>query len=96
MPDITFSDDPLETRKRKARFRAWHRGTREADLLVGGFADRELAGFGEADLELFEALLSEADADIVQWVTGALAVPAHQENAVVRRMIEQARSSSTI
>lgn len=95
MSDTTFSNDPLEIRKRKARFRAWHRGTREADLVVGGFADRELAGMGEPDLELFESLLDEADADIVKWVTGELPLPAHQGNEVVRRMIEQARSLAT-
>ena len=95
MSDITFPNDPLEIRKRKARFRAWHRGTREADLVVGGFADRELAGLGEPELELFESLLNETDADIVKWVTGELPAPAHQENAVVRRMIAQARSLAT-
>ncbi|MHB2265135.1 FAD assembly factor SdhE [Aliihoeflea sp. PC F10.4] len=92
MSDITFRNDPLEIRKRKARFRAWHRGTREADLVVGGFADRELPSLANAELELFESLLGEADADIVKWVTGELNVPAHQDNAVVRRMIDQARS----
>lgn len=95
MLDTTFANDPLEIRKRKARFRAWHRGTREADLVVGGFADRELSGLGEPELELFEGLLNEADADIVKWVTGELPVPTHQGNDVVRRMIDQARSFAT-
>ncbi|MCO6390338.1 succinate dehydrogenase assembly factor 2 [Aliihoeflea aestuarii] len=95
MSDTAFNHDPLEIRKRKARFRAWHRGTREADLVVGGFADRGLAGLSEMELDLFEALLEEADADIVKWVTGELPLPAHQDNAIVRRMIDQARSLTT-
>jgi antitoxin CptB len=87
--------DPLDIRKRKARFRAWHRGMREADLVIGGFADKHLAGFDESQLGLFETLLGESDGDIVKWITGEKQVPPHQDNDVVRRMISDARSLAT-
>lgn len=87
--------DPLDIRKRKARFRAWHRGMREADLVIGGFADRELAAFGASELDLFESLLGESDGDIVKWITGEMPVPPHQDNEIVRRMITDARSLAT-
>jgi len=66
--------DP-EIRRRRLLFRAWHRGTREADLLLGRFAEAHLPGFDAAQLDGFEALLTEADPDIYDWVTGRLAPP---------------------
>jgi antitoxin CptB len=59
------------TRLARARFRAWHRGTREADYTIGGFYDRYHAGWDEADLVWFEALLEEEDSDILAWAMGA-------------------------
>src|SRR5690606_15595034 len=47
----------LSTRLGRARFRAWHRGTREADLMIGGFFDRYHAIWNAVELEWFEALL---------------------------------------
>ena len=64
------------TRLARARFRAWHRGTREADYTIGGFFDRYHAGWDEAGLAWFEALLEEDDADILAWAMGGLPAPA--------------------
>ena len=63
------------TRLARARFRAWHRGTREADYTIGGFYDRYHAGWDEADLVWFEALLEEEDSDILAWAMGAIPPP---------------------
>lgn len=57
----------LSTRLGRARFRAWHRGTREADLMIGGFFDRHHAAWSPAELEWFEALLEEDDVDVMAW-----------------------------
>jgi antitoxin CptB len=62
-------------RLRRLKFRAWHRGTREADYMIGGFFDRYGAGWGEPELAWFEALLEEDDVDILGWALGTLAVP---------------------
>ncbi len=59
-----------DIRQRRIHFRAWHRGTREADFLIGGFSDRYLAGFGAAELDWFEDLLAEQDVDIIAWAFG--------------------------
>ena len=59
-----------DTRLKRLRFRAWHRGTREADLLVGGFFDAFSASWNEAELDWFEALLEEQDVDIIMWAMG--------------------------
>lgn len=61
----------------RARFRAWHRGTREADFMIGGYFDRYHADWNEAQLAWFEALLDEDDVDIMSWALGTIAVPSH-------------------
>lgn len=58
---------------RKLHFRAHHRGTREADALVGGFFDHASAGWGLAEFEWFERLLEEQDVDIIAWAIGTQA-----------------------
>ncbi len=63
-------------RLRRLKFRAWHRGTREADYMIGGFFDRYHAAWGEAEIAWFEALLEEEDVDIMGWALGTLDVPA--------------------
>lgn len=64
-----------DDRLKRLSFRAWHRGTREADFLIGGFADRFAPGWGEADMAWFEALLEEQDVDIMTWAIGTAAPP---------------------
>ena len=65
----------FEGRKLRARFRAWHRGTREADYMIGGFFDHYHEGWGEDELAWFEALLEEDDVDIMAWALGTQEVP---------------------
>mgnify|MGYP001549999414 CR=1 FL=1 len=65
----------LAPRLARARFRAWHRGTREADYMIGGFFERHHQGWSEADLEWFEALLEEDDVAILAWALGGTEVP---------------------
>ena len=72
-----------ETRLKRLRFRAWHRGTREADLLIGGFFDAAGAGWGEAEMALFEELLEEQDVDIMAWAMATQVAPAHYEGSIL-------------
>ena len=60
---------------RALKYRAWHRGTREADMLVGGFFDAHHAGWGPHERALFAALLMETDVDIMAWAIGTQAAP---------------------
>ena len=66
---------PVSDRLRRARFRAWHRGTREADYMIGGFFDRYSPQWSDADLVWFEALIDEDDVDVMAWALGTLPVP---------------------
>ncbi len=62
-------------RLRRLQFRAWHRGTREADYMVGGFFDRYGAGWSDSEIAWFEELLEEQDVDIMAWGLGTADVP---------------------
>ncbi|MGY6632823.1 MAG: FAD assembly factor SdhE [Alkalilacustris sp.] len=66
--------DP-DARLRRVRLRAWRRGTKEMDLILGPWADAHLAGLSGGDLDRFEALLEENDQDLYAWVTGQSPVP---------------------
>lgn len=61
---------------RALKYRAWHRGTREADYMLGGFFDRYHAGWSDGELAWFEALLEEDDVDVMAWALGNAEVPA--------------------
>jgi len=60
---------------KRLRWRAHHRGTREADLLVGGFFDSHHESWGPAERALFAKLIEEQDADIIAWATGTAEAP---------------------
>lgn len=74
--------DP-EARLKRLKFRAWHRGTREADYMVGGFFDAHYAEWSAADMDWFEALLEEQDVDIIGWAMGTMAVPEQWEGPMM-------------
>ena len=75
-----------DDRLKRLRFRAWHRGTREADLLIGGYFDACSAGWGEAEMDWFEALLEEQDVDVMAWAIGTAAPPARFDGEMMRRL----------
>jgi len=60
---------PMDDRRKKLKFRAWRRGFREIDLILGGFADRRLAGLDESGVDAFERLLDAQDQDVYAWIT---------------------------
>ena len=65
-----------DVRLKRLRIRSWRRGTKEMDLILGAFSDAELAGLADAEVALYEDLLSENDLDLYQWVTGRGTAPA--------------------
>jgi len=75
-----------ETRLKRLRFRAWHRGTKEADLFVGGFFDACAAEWSDAEVDWFEAFLEEQDVDIMGWAMGTFAVPARWQGPMMDRL----------
>ncbi len=65
----------LQSRISRAKYRAWHRGTREADYMIGGYFEHHHRNWTEEQLAWFEALLDEDDVDVMGWALRAQAVP---------------------
>ncbi len=82
---MTYPDEDA-VRRRKISFRAWHRGTREMDLIMGRFADSELAKLDSSALDSFEALMEQPDPDLYKWVSGEVPVPADVDAAFLARI----------
>jgi antitoxin CptB len=77
----------LDVRRKRLLFRSWHRGTKEADLLLGSFAERHLGGFTPAQVERYEALLEADDADLLAWIAGRETPPPERESDVLRLLL---------
>ena len=84
----TNETPPFEDRLARAKFRAWHRGTREADYMIGGFFDAYAKDWGEAELEWFEDLLAEDDVDIMAWALKTQDVPARFQGELIDTMMK--------
>ena len=75
-----------ETRLNKVRIRAWRRGIREADLILGPFADRHAQDLTPAELDRFERLLEQPDHDLYAWILGVAPVPAAFDDEIMARL----------
>jgi antitoxin CptB len=64
-----------DARLKRLKFRAWHRGTREADYMIGGFFDRYHVSWDEAATTWFEDLIEEDDVEIMAWALGTQPAP---------------------
>jgi antitoxin CptB len=82
------SSQGLDVRRRKLLFRAWRRGVREMDLIVGRFADAAIDKFDEAELDDFERLIEAPNAELYAWVTGGRNIPANYDTTVLRQLID--------
>lgn len=76
----------LTPRLARLKFRAWHRGTREADYMIGCFFDRFHHDWSEEDILWFEDLLEEDDVDVMAWALGTQIVPDRFRGALMERM----------
>ena len=75
-----------EARLKRLRFRASHRGVREADLLIGGFFERHHAGWSDVEIDWFERLLEEQDVDIMAWAFGTAVPPERYDGDMMLRL----------
>ncbi|MEW5421785.1 succinate dehydrogenase assembly factor 2 [Amorphus sp. 3PC139-8] len=87
MSGTTRSSAGLDVRRRRLLFHAWHRGTRELDLLLGRFADAAIADLTDDELEAFEALLHVPDPELYGWIAGRTPVPDNWDGMLLRRII---------
>ena len=76
-----------DLRRKRLLFRAWHRGTREADLILGSFARAHLPRFDAGRLAQFETLLEVPDAELFDWIAGRAAPPPEYDTEVTRLLL---------
>ena len=73
----------LDPRLKKISYRAWRRGFREADLILGPFADQRVPDMCADDIAAFEVLLDQPDHDLYGWIIGRDTAPAAYEGPVL-------------
>lgn len=87
MPDIdSRPDDALAPARGRLIFRAWRRGFREADLVLGPFADQAVPTMDEAELAAFDQLLAVDDEYLYAWIIGRAPTPAEHDGPLMARI----------
>jgi len=86
MSGNSLSSAGLDARRRRMLFRAWRRGMREMDLVMGGFADLYLPAMSDVELDEFERLLDAPDPDLLGWITGETPTPAAFDTPLFARL----------
>ena len=81
-----LSSEGLDPRRRRLLFRCWHRGIREMDLVLGRFADTQLASLADHELNELERWLDVPDQQIFAWVNGMEPVPANYDTPLFHRL----------
>ncbi|MEX1148227.1 MAG: succinate dehydrogenase assembly factor 2 [Sphingomonadales bacterium] len=79
----TPAAEHIDNRRKRLYFRSWHRGIKEADILLGNFADRHINTLTADQLDCYEDLILEQDVDIIGWISGTKAVPARFDTDVM-------------
>lgn len=91
MTGSTRSSAGLDERRRRMLFRAWHRGTREMDLVMGRFADAAIETLSDAELSEFERLAEVQDHDLYAWIAGDRPIEPQYDGPLFRKMREFSR-----
>lgn len=84
----------MDERRRKLLFRAWRRGIRELDLIFGHYAENNLPGLSDAELDEFEAMMDVPDLEMFAWITGTAEIPA-EYNTPMLDQLKQFKYSAT-
>ena len=85
MPPDAEMPEP-DARRRRLLYRASHRGTKEADLMIGGFVSRNILAFSEEELAQVEAVLDLPDVDLSDWLSGRREPPPAVRTPMLERM----------
>ena len=96
MTGTTRSSDGLDDRRKRLLYRCWHRGTREMDLILGGFADAHIGALSDADVADLEHLLEVPDPDLYAAFSDARPLPADYAGGIflrIRRFLDETRHS---
>lgn len=75
-----------DVRVRRLKFRSWHRGIREMDLILGHFADNTLESLSDLELDQYEALIEAEDTTLYNWITGREKLPCEHDTALLAQI----------
>ncbi len=76
-----------DARRRKLAYRAAHRGTKEMDLILGGYVSRHIAALSETELDELEQIIALPDADLDAWATGKAELPAEYDTKLMESIL---------
>lgn len=85
---MTDTEDALEIRRRRLMYRSTYTGTKETDIILSRFAERNLPTFNERQMELYERMLEAGDPEIMAWVVRRKPVPPEYDNEVSRMLVQ--------
>jgi antitoxin CptB len=91
-PYTRAMDETDTDRRKRLTFRSWHRGTKEADMLLGRFVTLHLATLDDGQLDRYEALLEASDPDLYAWITDLRPAPEEFDNDILV-LLKQVQSS---
>jgi len=77
---------PSDADLKRLHWRAHHRGTKEADLMIGGFFDAHHAAWDRDERAQFEAILEEQDVDIMAWALGTAQPPERFQGPMIEAL----------
>ncbi|MCF8469200.1 MAG: succinate dehydrogenase assembly factor 2 [Parvibaculum sp.] len=75
-----------DVRVRRLKFRSWHRGIKEMDLILGHFADNTLESLSDLELDQYEALIETEDTTLYNWITGREKLPSEHDTALLAQI----------
>jgi antitoxin CptB len=85
---MTYPAEPIELRRKRLLWRSHHRGIKEMDLLMGGFARTRLPSMTESELRAFEEIIDLPDQELLSWVTGEAPVPLNLSNVLLPELLK--------
>ncbi|MDC9701231.1 MAG: succinate dehydrogenase assembly factor 2 [Alphaproteobacteria bacterium] len=85
----------IEKQRRRLYFRAWHRGMKEMDLILGAFADQNLAQMSGEELFMFESVIALPDDKLFAWITGCTKVPESKRSPILDQICLKAQHQIT-
>jgi antitoxin CptB len=85
---VNEESNALDDRRKRLRFHAWHRGTREMDLVLGRFVDAHLTSLSDDEIAMLEALMEAPDPELYLWIAGTADVPSNFDSAIFRKIVD--------
>jgi antitoxin CptB len=78
----------MDARRKKLLYQSQHCGMKENDILLGRFAENQVASMDENELTLFEAVMTESDLDLYNWITGRELLPERMNQSVMLAIVD--------